>query len=210
MNDCSLLEDVCRALRERGFEVQVCADSGVVREAILSKVREMHARTVGFGGSQTVGGLALSDDLAALGCTLYQHNQAGLTPEQKLEICRKQLTCDLFLLSANALTRDGRLVNIDGNGNRIGASLFGPRHVVWVVGRNKLVDGGLSEAIARVREKACPANARRLGCKTPCAQTGGCTDCHSPDRICSIVTCLERRPRLTPSTVLLVAENLGY
>lgn len=210
MNDRSLLEDVCEALRERGFEVQICVDSAVARAVILRKVREMHAVTIGFGGSQTIEGLALAEDLTALGCTLYRHNQVGLTAEQKLEICRKQLTSDLFLLSANALTRDGRLVNIDGNGNRIGASLFGPRHVVWVIGHNKIVDGGLSEAIARVREKACPANARRLGCKTPCAQTGGCTDCHSPDRICSIVTYLERRPRLTPSTVLLVAEDLGY
>lgn len=210
MCDCSLLEDVRKALCERGFDVRICADCRDAREAVLRKVRELRAVGIGFGGSQTVGRLALADDLTALGCKLYRHNEEGLTAEQKLEICRKQLTSDLFLLSANALTRDGLLVNIDGNGNRIGASLFGPRHVIWVVGRNKIVDGGLSDAIARIRAIACPANARRLGCKTPCSQTGGCSDCHSPDRICSIVTYLERRPRMTPSTVLLLAEDLGY
>ena len=198
---------VAEAMKKRGFDAYYVSTAEEARAKALELIPENS--TVSWGGSVTIDEIGLKKAVIDGGYNVINRDEAG-TPEERTELMRKALTCDVFLMSANAVSQDGQLVNIDGNGNRIGASLFGPRHVIWVVGRNKIVDGGLSDAIARIRAIACPANARRLGCKTPCSQTGGCSDCHSPDRICSIVTYLERRPRMTPSTVLLVAEDLGY
>jgi len=122
----------------------------------------------------------------------------------------RETPCDLFLLSANALTADGRIVNIDGNGNRVAASVHGAGHVLYVIGRNKIVEGGIDEAIARIKRCACPPNCRRLGKKTPCAATGVCADCDSPDRICKVTVVMDRKPTGTRATVVLVDEDLGY
>ena len=118
--------------------------------------------------------------------------------------------CDLFLLSANALTADGRIVNIDGRGNRVAASIAGPSRVVYVIGRNKIVEGGVDEAIARIKRCACPPNCRRLGKKTPCAATGVCADCDSPDRICKVTAVFDRRPTGVPTLAIVVDADLGY
>ena len=90
------------------------------------------------------------------------------------------------------------------------ASIYGPKQVVFVVGRNKIVEGGIDDAIARIKRCACPPNCRRLGKQTPCALTGKCADCNSPDRICMVTVIHERPPRATPTAVLLVDEDLGY
>ena len=133
---------------------------------------------------------------------------------ERLNTSGKLLTrgadCDLFLLSANAITEDGRIVNIDGNGNRVAASVSGPGKVVYAIGRNKIVSGGIDAAIARIKEKACPPNCIRLGKKTPCAETGKCADCDSPDRICKVTAIFDRRPTGTPTTVYVVNADLGY
>ena len=117
---------------------------------------------------------------------------------------------DLFLLSANAITADGRIVNIDGNGNRVAASISGPRRTLYVIGRNKIVEGGVDDAIARVKRCACPPNCRRLGKRTPCAATGVCADCDSPDRICKVTAIFDRRPTGMPTKVIVVDADLGY
>ena len=126
------------------------------------------------------------------------------------EIRDHQTSMDLFLLSANAITSDGVIVNIDGTGNRIAASIYGPKRVVYVIGRNKVVNGGLLEAIARAKRCACPPNCRRLNKKTPCADLGVCADCDSPDRICKVTAFFDRAPTRTPTKVILVDEDLGY
>ena len=108
------------------------------------------------------------------------------------------------------LAEDGRLVNIDGNGNRVAASINGPRRVCYVVGRNKIVAGGVDDAIARIKRCACPPNCRRLGKKTPCAATGVCADCDSPDRICKVTVVFDRKPTGVACEVVLVDEDLGY
>jgi hypothetical protein len=113
------------------------------------------------------------------------------------------------LTGTNAVTLDGILVNIDGNGNRVGAMIFGPKKVIIVVGRNKIVDGSAEDAIARIKEWASPPNAMRLSKQTPCAVTGICSDCDSPQRICRITTILDRKPTLTDIHVLVVNEDMG-
>ena len=103
-----------------------------------------------------------------------------------------------------------RKLDIDGRGNRVAASVSGPKKVVYVIGRNKIVEGGIDAAIARIKAKACPPNCVRLGKKTPCAVTGKCADCDSPDRICKVTVVMDRRPSQTDAYVLIVDEDLGY
>jgi hypothetical protein len=144
-----------------------------------------------------------------MGKEILNHGAPDLTPEERLAIARRQLTCDLFLTGSNAVTLSGALVNIDGNGNRGAAMFFGPREVIVVVGRNKLVDGSVQDAVERIKQYASPANARRLDLATPCATTGFCSDCNSPQRICRVTTIIEKRPRNTDIRVLVVNEEMG-
>lgn len=203
-----ILEEVAEALRRRGFDAE-CFASGA---AAAARVMELaaDAKSVGFGGSVTVKSLGLVEAMSAKGKEILRHGDPKWSPEEKMDVMRRELTCDLFLTSANALTADGRIVNIDGNGNRVAASIFGPSRVVFVVGRNKVVDGGIDAAIDRIKREACPPNCRRLDKKTPCAATGACADCSSPDRICKVTVVLDRRPSQTDASVLLVDEDLGY
>ncbi len=185
------LERTVEALKRRGFDAQYCATGEDAKAIVMKAAAE--AAVVGMGGSETMKEIGVTGALAAAG----------------REIVRNA-NCDLFLLSANAVTADGRLVNIDGRGNRVAASISGPGRVMFVVGRNKVVAGGLDAAVARIKRDACPPNCRRLGKKTPCAATGVCADCDSPDRICKVLVVMERRPTQTPTTVLVVDADLGY
>ncbi len=202
------LEKVAEALRLRGFDTECFATGADAAARVMELAAD--AKSVGFGGSVTVKSLGLAESLAAAGKEILRHGDPKWSPAEKKVVMRRELTCDLFLTSANALTADGRLVNIDGNGNRVAASIFGPGRVVFVVGRNKIVDGGIDAAIDRVKREACPPNCRRLNKKTPCAATGVCADCSSPDRICKVTVVMDRRPTQTDAHVLLVDEDLGY
>ena len=202
------LEEVAESLRRRGFAASCFATGAAAAAHVMELAAD--AKSVGFGGSMTLAALGLAETLAAAGKEIWRHGDPKWRPEEKMDVMRRELTCDLFLTSANALTADGRLVNIDGNGNRVAASIFGPKRVVFVVGRNKIVEGGIDAAIDRIKRAACPPNCRRLNKKTPCAATGACADCSSPDRICSVTVVMDRRPSRTDAHVLLVNEDLGY
>ncbi len=167
------------------------------------------AATVGFGGSMTIAGLGVQKILADQGKEILNHTSSNLSKEQKMEVMRRQLTCDLFLCSSNALTITGELINIDATGNRAAAMFFGPKKVIVAIGRNKLVDGSVQDAIKRVKDYATPPNAKRLNFNTPCASTGFCSDCNSPDRLCRVTTIIDRRPRLTDLHVLVINADLG-
>ncbi|MDF1553545.1 MAG: lactate utilization protein [Deferrisomatales bacterium] len=194
------------ALQRNEFAVVVCADRAQAVAHLLAAAES--ANTVGFGGSVSLVELGLPQRLAEAGKECLIHGAPDLTLDQRLEIMRRQLTCDLFLTGTNAVTLDGKLVNIDATGNRVGAMAFGPKQVMVVAGVNKLA-ADEQTAIARVRSWVAPPNAHRLGVQTPCAETGFCVDCGSPQRICRIVHVMEKKPRLTNLTVLLVAEALG-
>lgn len=188
--------EICRslvsALEKRGFEA--CFAS-TAEEAVAIVMQEAEsAASVGWGGSETIKALGLREKLQECGKEIRDH----------------ELSMDLFLLSANAVTLDGRIVNIDGRGNRIAASIAGPKRVVYVIGRNKIVDGGIDAAIGRIKKYACPPNCRRLGKKTPCAATGVCADCDSPDRICKVTAIFDRKPTGISAKVVVVDADLGY
>jgi hypothetical protein len=204
-------EHKCRkaviSLEKNGFTAIYCATRLEAFDYIVKESAE--AQSIGFGGSMSVAELQVADALGKMGKELLRHGQPGMTLEERLAIMRRQHSCDLFLTGTNALTLSGCLVNIDAIGNRVGSMFFGPQKVIIVAGRNKLVDGDIADAIRRIKEWASPPNARRLSYKTPCADTGFCCDCNSPERICRITTIIDRKPKFTDVRVLVVNEDMG-
>ncbi len=186
------LDEVAQALTKRGYSVEVVKSAEEAKAAVLAESQS--AASVAWGGSETLKEIGVQTALAEAGKEIRDH----------------ALEADIFLLSANALTTDGRIVNIDGRGNRVAASIAGPKRVIYVIGRNKIVAGGIDDAIARIKRETCPANTRRLGKRTPCALTGKCTDCNSPDRICKVTVVFDRCPGGMPTKVILVDAALGY
>ncbi len=164
---------------------------------------------VGVGGSLTIRGLGILEKLETQGYIIYDHWKSGLRPENILETRKSQMTSDLFLTSANAITANGELVNIDGIGNRVNALNFGPGKVILVVGHNKIVDN-VEEGIKRIKNVAAPLNARRLNIDVPCAKVGKYVDCNSPNRICRVIVIHERKPSWTDILIILVGEELGF
>ncbi len=187
-----ICQKLVESLKKRGFEAEYAASREDAVSLVLAEA--VNARSVGWGGSETVKELGLREAMADAGKDIRDH----------------QLEMDLFLLSANAVTLDGRIVNIDGRGNRVAASIAGPKRVVYLIGRNKIVDGGIDAAIDRVKRFACAPNCRRLGKRTPCAETGVCADCDSPDRICKVMAVFDRKPTGISAKVIVVDSDLGY
>ena len=142
------------------------------------------------------------------GLKMLDPSDPSISKEEKLERRRQALLSDLYLTGTNALTESGQLINLDMYGNRVAALAFGPRHVVVLVGRNKLcVD--VEEAMLRVKGYAAPANAARLKMKTPCVKTAFCEDCKSPERICNVWTITEKSFPKGRIKVVLINEDLG-
>ena len=178
------------------------------KEEILDMIPQ--AATVFRCGSMTAVDIGLWESLAALpGAEVIDPYRAGLSAEEGLALRRRGLTADIMIASTNAITLDGRLVNLDGLGNRVAAMAFGPEKVILVVGMNKVVPD-LETAVARVRHYASPINNIRLNQKNPCVETGLCSDCRSPQRICNIWTTIEGHVVKDRIHVKLIGENLGY
>ena len=196
------------SLVKNGFDAVYCATPHEAFDCIIREAAD--AASVGFGGSMSIVGLEVETRLRELGKDILNHADPALSRDERLDIMRRQLTCDLFLSGTNALTLSGELVNIDATGNRVAAMFFGPRKVVVVAGRNKLVEGTVHDAILRVKNRATPPNAKRLNFKTPCAGTGFCSDGYSPDRLCRVTTVIDRKPRFTDLRVLVVNAELGF
>jgi len=201
------LEKSAAALEKHGFRSIVFARRDDALPFLLGEAAA--AATVGFGGSMTLAELGLARQVEALGKRTLIHSRSGLSAAERRAVMQEQLNCDLFFTGSNAVTLDGILVNIDATGNRVCAMAFGPPRVWVVVGSNKLV-ADVPAALQRIKEVAAPPNAHRLGYKTPCAVTGLCADCDSPERICRITTIIERNSRATEIGVCLINEDLGY
>ena len=196
---------VAEAMRKRGFEAYYVSTAEEARAKALELIPENS--TVSWGGSVTIDEIGLKKAVIDGGYNVINRDEAG-TPEERTELMRKALTCDVFLMSANAVSEDGQLVNIDGNGNRVAALCFGPKEVIVVAGMNK-VAGNIEEAYARARKFAAPVNAQRFNLGTPCNRTGMCSDCLSPDSICSQLV-VTRRTSGGRIKVILVGEDLGF
>ena len=166
-------------------------------------------KTVTLGGSMTLFETGVIDHIHQSDVVLYDRYQEGLTRDQMQEIFRKAFTSDLFITSTNALTTDGCLYNIDGNGNRVAAMIYGPKEVIVIAGKNKVFENE-AEAINHIRKVSAPANAVRLNKKTPCTKKGECMDCLSPDRICSSYVKLGYQGNVGRIKIVIVDQDLGY
>lgn len=187
------------------------------RQQAVEKVKELlhPGDVVACGGSMTLEECGIMDVLKSGDYRFLDRDAPGITPEERQEIYRQSFCADAYLCSANAVTENGELYNVDGNSNRVAALVFGPKRVIVVAGYNKLVKD-IEEAVARVKRIAAPANAIRLGCDTYCAKAGHCVSdrigegCRSKDRVCAnyVVTAQQRiKGRIY---VILVGEPLGY
>lgn len=194
-------------MKKRGFDAYFTQNAKSARTRALDIAAG--CETFGFGGSSTTRALGIMEALKKSGKTLYDHWVPGLTNAEDMEIRLAQGRSDCFFCSANAVAETGEIVNVDGIGNRNAAMTFGPGKVIIIAGMNKVVPD-LDSALARIREKAAPMRARSLKTQTPCAETGICSDCRSPQRICNITTILHYKPMLTRVAVILVNQAMGF
>lgn len=201
------LQAAVDGMREHGFHVVTLETAAQARDYLLDCIPA--GAEVGVGGSVSVRDIDVLPALREKGCKVY--TSWGANPKDVPEIRERSRKADIYLSSANAVTRNGSLVFIDGNCNRVGAILDGPKTVYFVISHSKWVDGGINTAVAHIKQTACPQNARRLGLKTPCAVTGFCKpDECGEECMCRATVSLERVPRGRKMTVLFVEETLGY
>lgn len=196
---------VAKALQNRFFEAWYFSEPAEAVEKVFSLIPKTD--TVSWGGTLTAAALNLTGLAVERGYKTIDRDKAA-SPEERMERMRQALLCDTYLTGTNAITEDGQLVNVDGNGNRVAAMTFGPKQVIVVAGMNKVVQT-LNDAAVRARTVAAPFNAQRFNVKTPCSETGACADCLSADSICSFIV----RTRLCKPAgrikVILIGQNLG-
>ncbi|KUO74092.1 MAG: hypothetical protein APF77_00660 [Clostridia bacterium BRH_c25] len=180
-------------------------------EETLKKIEELipAGSTVGLGGSMTLFEVGAIDFLRKGNYEVLDRYKEGLTPAEMKEIFRKSFFADAYLTSSNAITENGELYNIDGNGNRVAAMLYGPDRVIVIVGINKLVKD-VDQAILRVKETAAPANNKRLNKNNPCTKVGYCMDCNAEERICNEYTLIRRQGVKGRIHIIIVNKELGY
>lgn len=164
--------------------------------------------SIGVGGSMTIKEIGIIDKLKERGNEVSFHWLAE-NFEEGNKIRKKALQADFYLSSTNALTIDGKLVNIDGIGNRVAGMFYGPQRVFIVCGVNKIAEN-VDKALERIKSIAVSKNCRRLNYDTPCAKTGRCMNCKSPQRACSITTIIDWKPMLTDIEVVIINEELGF
>jgi L-lactate utilization protein LutB len=199
-------ESLVKALKARHFEACYCTDIEEAKQKLIEWIPQED--TVAWGGSQTLAEIGAQEMLRDRGQVLIDRDTAK-TSEERNTLMRQALTADTFLMSSNAITEDGQLVNMDGNGNRAAALVYGPRQVIVVAGLNKVAKD-LDAAIARVRGTAAPTNAQRFPVNTPCKITGVCADCKSPDCICANMVITRLSKPAGKIKVILVGEELGF
>lgn len=204
------LNDTKEQLEANNFEVTIATDLTEAKRIVLEKmIPEIKPKSLAWGGSMTVVNSGLYDALkSAKDMEVIDSLDKSVPMEELVARRRKALLVDLFITGTNALTEDGQLVNLDMIGNRVGALTFGPKHVIILVSRNKIV-ADLEDAMARVKDVAAPANAMRLGMKTPCAKTAYCHDCDSPQRICNSWTITEKSFPKGRIKMVLINEDAG-
>lgn len=206
----TVLAGVGKRLAANGFAAYIADDPDHARQIVMDHILpEVKPSSMSWGDSLSVAATGLLDELRRdPDLDVIVTFDPAAPRAELLERRRRALTVDLFFTGTNAVTRDGMLVNLDMVGNRTAALAFGPRQVVVVAGRNKVVEN-LAEAVARIKHKAAPANAMRHGARTPCVKTGRCEDCSSPDRLCNTWNITARCSPPGRIAVVLVNSRLG-
>jgi L-lactate utilization protein LutB len=204
------LEDLKKALEENNFEVFLADDAQAAGKLVLDKIiPELKPNTISWGGSMTCMSSGVFEALNNnKDLTTIDPTDKNVSAEENMERRRQSLLVDLFIAGTNAVTENGQLVNLDMVGNRIGGITFGPKNVIILIGRNKIVPD-LEEAFFRVKDYCGPTNAMRLDKKTPCVKTGFCEECKSPGRICNTWTITEKSFPKGRIKVILINQDLG-
>lgn len=201
-------DELIALLNHKGFHARFFEDAASAKDEVLKLLSGV--KSVGIGGSMTLNETGIFDAVINSGKTIYSHalERQKENPDVK-SVWRGALLADAYLTSTNALTQQGDLINIDGNGNRAAAMFFGPDKVIVVCGVNKITKGP-HDAIARIKKDACPKNAQRLGLETPCALKGKCEECSMEQRMCNVTVRIQYPPKDKEIHILLINENLGY
>ena len=193
-------------LRSHHFEGYYCAS----KAEALAKALELipQGASVGWGGALSAQQIGLLDAVNAGAYKAIDRDKAT-TPEERVKLQKQALLADVFITGANALSMDGQMVNIDGNGNRVAAIVYGPETVIVIAGMNKVVDT-LEDAVRRARTVAAPMNKQRFALQTPCEVTGTCADCKSEGCICNQLLITRNSKPAGRIKVILVGEELGF
>ena len=200
-------DDMIKAFEKNNMQINFVDDFEQLHNYLSRYL--CNKKTVALGGSMTLFETGVIEQIHNSDVILHDRYQEGLDREQMQEIYRKAFTSDLFITSTNALTTDGCLYNIDGNGNRVAAMIFGPKDVYVIAGINKIC-ANEQEAIEHIRQYSAPANALRLHKHTPCTKLGQCQDCLSDERICSSYVKLAYQGQKNRIHVIIIEENIGY
>ncbi|WP_315081761.1 lactate utilization protein [uncultured Clostridium sp.] len=201
------VERTINNLRKRNMAGFFVKDDVELKELLKQLIDEKSV--VGVGDSMTLFETGAIDFLRNGNYTFLDKYREGITSEEKKQIYIQNFSADAFICSTNALTEDGELYNIDGNGSRVAPMIYGPKQVILVAGINKIVKN-IEEAEKRVRNYAAPIDAKRLCKNTPCTTLGNCVDCKSPNRICNDFTIIRGQFIKDRIKVIIVGEQLGY
>jgi len=205
------IEETLKNLLANNFEAMFSEDRDAVKQIVLSSISK--DAIVGVGDSATVRQLEIVEEFEKKGFRVLNPFSRELTTDPtktmvRDNISRQIFSCDVLVSGTNAVTMDGKLVNIDAVGNRVASMIFGPKKVFIITGKNKIVKD-VDEALYRIKNLIAPFHARTKGFATPCAQTGKCSNCSAPKRICSVISIIEKKPWRTQISVVLVNEDLG-
>ncbi|WP_346936564.1 lactate utilization protein [Clostridium sp.] len=201
------IDRTIKNLRKRNMEGFFVKDKSELMMILKGLIDEKS--TVGVGDSMTLFETGVIDFLRKGNYVFLDKYRDGITSEDKKEIYLQNFSTNTFMCSTNALTEEGELYNIDGNGSRVAPMLYGPKQVILVTGINKIVKD-IEEAEKRVRNYAAPIDAKRLNKDTPCTTLGYCVDCKSPNRICNDFTIIRGQFIKNRIKVIIVGEQLGY
>lgn len=199
-------EQCKKALTANGFHVEIADDAKAACCIVNNNIND--GDLVCDGGSQTLLESGIIDMLEQRNIHFHSHNRPFPSRAESDAEARKAFSADVFIASANAITLNGEIINVDGHGNRVSAMIFGPKKVILVVGYQKIT-ADEADAFERIRRIAAPANCIRLHRETPCTKLGICQNCHSKDRICSsyVKLACDNENRIT---VIIVKQSLGY
>lgn len=204
--DTNTINKLKESFKIRNIEVEYFKTLNEVKENILNIIGK--ECTVGIGHSVTLQKMNITDSLIERGNVVYD-KELGKTKDEIKLLKKKSLITDWYITGSNAVTMDGRIINVDHSGNRVAAITFGPDKVIVVVGKNKIVEN-VEEGIKRVKNIACPLNAKRAGYNPPCVEINRCVDCTSKERVCNVLSIVEGQADKNRMKLFIVDEECGY
>jgi len=206
-----IIDQTLKAFKKNGFDAVFARNRQEALQNVLDRIP--YGAVVGAGDSVTLKEIGIFEELKRRNFTVYWPFDEAVPKEKRRNIARKALLADVFLASSNAITVDGKIVNVDATGNRVAGMIFGPKKSIIVVGTNKIVQD-LNHAFERIKNIAAPLNAKRIREERgwellPCVKAGRCVDCCAENRICNITTIIEKKPRAIDMSIMIVGEELG-